>query len=59
MLARACALGGRKKKALESLRGAVARGFRDVARLEQNKDFDALRNEVEYLKLITELKQKK
>ena len=58
VLARAYTLGGRKKKALESLRSAVERGFRDLTRLEQNKDFDALHNEVEYKNLVEELKQR-
>ncbi len=59
VLARAYALGGRKKKALDSLRSAVERGFTDLARVEQNKDFDALRSDAEYKKLVEELKQKK
>ncbi len=57
-LARAYALGGRKQKALGALRGAVERGFKDYARLEQNRDFDALRGEAGYRKLVEELKQK-
>ncbi|HEV7374128.1 MAG TPA: hypothetical protein VGN95_05400 [Pyrinomonadaceae bacterium] len=59
VLARAYALDGRKKKALDSLRGAVERGFRDLANLKQNKAFDELRNEAEYKKLVEELEQKK
>jgi pimeloyl-ACP methyl ester carboxylesterase len=59
VLARAYALDGRKKKALDSLREAVERGFNDLANLKQNKAFDELRNEAEYKKLVEELEQKK
>jgi dienelactone hydrolase len=59
VLARAYALDGRKKKALDSLRDAIERGFKDLANLEQNKAFDALRNEAEYKKMVEELEQKK
>jgi pimeloyl-ACP methyl ester carboxylesterase len=59
VLARAYALDGRKKKALDSLRDAVERGFKDLANLKQNKAFDELRNEAEYKKLVEELEQKK
>ncbi|HEV2705126.1 MAG TPA: tetratricopeptide repeat protein [Pyrinomonadaceae bacterium] len=58
VLARAYALGGRKKKALDALREAVERGFKDSARVEQNRDFDALRGEAAYKRLVEELKQK-
>jgi dienelactone hydrolase len=57
VLARAYSLGGRKKKALESLRSAFERGFRDLARLEQDKNFDSLRGESEYKKLVADLRQ--
>jgi dienelactone hydrolase len=59
VLARAYALDGRKKKALDSLREAVQRGFNDLANLKQNKAFDELRNEAEYKKLVEELEQKR
>ena len=39
---------------------AQVNGYRFlIRRLEQNKDFDALRNEAEYQKLVAELKQMK
>jgi pimeloyl-ACP methyl ester carboxylesterase len=55
--ARAYALDGRKKKALDSLREAVERGFNDLANLKQNKAFDELRDEAEYKKLVQELEK--
>ncbi|MDT4954060.1 MAG: hypothetical protein QOJ02_2198 [Acidobacteriota bacterium] len=58
-LARAYALDGRKKRALDSLRDALERGFKDLANLKQNRAFDALRNEAEYKKMVEELEQKK
>jgi hypothetical protein len=59
VLARAYAFDGRKKKALDSLRDAVERGFKDLANLKQNKAFDALRDEAEYKRLVEELEQKR
>jgi pimeloyl-ACP methyl ester carboxylesterase len=59
VLARAYALDGRKKKALDSLRDAIERGFKDLANLEQNRAFDALRNEAEYKRMVEELERKR
>ena len=59
VLARAYALDGRKKKALDSLRDAIERGFKDLANLEQNRAFDGLRNEAEYKRMVLELGQKR
>jgi thioredoxin-like negative regulator of GroEL len=56
-LARAYALDGRKKSALDSLRDAIERGFKDLANLEQNRAFDGLRNEAEYKRIVLELGQ--
>jgi tetratricopeptide (TPR) repeat protein len=44
-------------QALACLRQAVAAGFKDAARLEQEKDLEALRGQPEFQKLLQALKQ--
>jgi pimeloyl-ACP methyl ester carboxylesterase len=55
-LAIAHCMSGRKKEAMESLRKAVAKGFKDIAILESNSDLDPLRKMPEYQKIIEDLK---
>jgi len=57
-LARAYSLGGRSEKALEALRHAVAKGYRDYEILESNPDLDPLKQSPEYLKLMDDLKKR-
>ncbi len=54
-MARAYALRGEKKKALESLKLAVEKGFQGVATIAGQKDFDSLRAESEYQSIIKTL----
>jgi dienelactone hydrolase len=56
-MARAYALRGEKKKALESLRRAVEKGFPDAAAIENQKDFASLRAEDEFKSIINSLKE--
>jgi tetratricopeptide (TPR) repeat protein len=58
-LARAYALRGEKKKALESLRRAVEKGFADAAAIENQKDFVSLQAEDEFKSIIKALKEAK
>jgi tetratricopeptide (TPR) repeat protein len=55
-LASAYAQQGDKKKALQALKIAVARGFTDRAAIVNNQAFDSVRNEPEYLQVIGKLK---
>jgi dienelactone hydrolase len=57
-LARAHIQGGRKRDAIESLRKAVARGFKDIATLESDQDLEPLRQTAEYQKILEDLKQR-
>lgn len=56
MLASAYALKGDKKKALQTLKTAVEKGFSDSAALANNKSFDSLRNDPQYQQLIQNMK---
>jgi dienelactone hydrolase len=49
---------GRRKEAMESLRKAVAKGFKDIAILESSSELDPLRKMPEYQKIIEDLKQR-
>lgn len=51
-MARAYALSGEKKKAIESLKRAVEKGFNDTAAIERQKDFNVLRTEAEFTSII-------
>ncbi|HZS08465.1 MAG TPA: tetratricopeptide repeat protein [Blastocatellia bacterium] len=57
-LASAYAQSGEKKQAVEALRRAAGKGFSDVSRIEQAPEFNSLRNDGEYKKLIEELRRK-
>ena len=57
-LARACALGGDKKQALEALRKAVELGFTNADEIAGNADFASIRNEAAYKRLIEDARQK-
>lgn len=57
-LARAHALNGNKKKALEALKNAVEKGLSDAAAIEQNEAFVGLREDPEFKRIVGELKKK-
>lgn len=57
-IAAAHARNGAKKKALESLRKAVGKGFADLPRLEGEAAFAGLRQDKGYLKLVADLAKK-
>jgi dienelactone hydrolase len=48
---------GNKSKSLAALGRAIENGFTDAARIEQNDDFAALRNEADYKRLLAGLKK--
>jgi dienelactone hydrolase len=48
---------GNKSKAINALGRAIENGFTDLAKIEQNQEFDPLRNEAGYKKLVTGLKK--
>ena len=54
--ARALALGGRKKEAVEALEKAVEKGFKDCALLSEDEAFTILQNNKDFLKLKTTVK---
>jgi len=56
--AAAYCLDGDKKQSLRVLRQAVAEGFHDRARLEQDKDFDALRSSAEFQAVVGSVQAK-
>lgn len=49
---------GDRKKSLKALQTAVDKGFADVAGLESNKAFDSLRNDPQFQKIVSALKDK-
>jgi hypothetical protein len=49
---------GEKKKALAALNRAIERGYVNLALLESNKELDAIRQEAEFLKIISGLKNR-
>lgn len=57
-LARACALGGEKRQALEALKKAVELGFTNADEIVGNPDFASIRNEAAYKQLIEDAKRK-
>ncbi len=57
-LARAQSLGGRVKQAIEALRNAVAKGYRDIGTLESSPDLDPLRIRREYREIIEDLRKR-
>jgi predicted esterase len=57
-LAWAYALNGEKKKSLQALTSAVEKGFSDRSAITENKAFDSLRNESQYLQVIKTLESR-
>ncbi|HEY6188230.1 MAG TPA: tetratricopeptide repeat protein [Pyrinomonadaceae bacterium] len=57
-LASAYALNGDKKKALETLRRAVEKGFKDSTQITENAALAPLRKEPEYQKILEIIKEK-
>lgn len=57
-LARACALGGDKKQALEALKKAVELGFTNADEIAGDADFASIRNEAAYKRLIEDARRK-
>ena len=55
-LARAQALNGQKRKALNSLYAAVEKGFSDTAQLEGDHAFETLRNGADYQKVLVKMR---
>jgi len=51
-LAVAHAMNSDRKRALDALRTAFEKGFKDAAALEREPAFDALRGEAEYMRLV-------
>ena len=58
-LARAYALNGEKKPALAALRRAIEKGLTDVTIIENQKDLDSLRAELEYKSILTRATKEK
>jgi predicted esterase len=58
-LACAYALNRDRSRAIESLRRAVEKGFKDAAAIERNKDLDVLRDDPVYKQIVEELKNSK
>jgi tetratricopeptide (TPR) repeat protein len=56
-LAIAYARAGNKSKAINALGRAIENGFTDVARIEQSPEFNPLRNEAGYKKLVLGIKK--
>lgn len=56
-LALAYARAGNKSKAINALGRAIENGFTDLAKIEQNQEFDPLRNEAGYKKLVSGIKK--
>ena len=57
-LACAYALNRDRRNALDALRRAVAKGFKDAAAIESDKDLDGLRDDPAYKQIVEELKKK-
>jgi len=58
-LARAYALKGDKRRAIEALNKAVQKGFANTADLEGNHDLDSIRDEAGFKQIVEQLKQKR
>lgn len=56
-LAWAYAAKGEKKKALQSIKTAIEKGFTDVAAINSNQAFDALRRDKQYEEIIGRIKK--
>lgn len=57
-LACAYALNRDRSRALDALKRAVEKGFKDAAALERDKDLDALRDDPAYKQIVEELKKR-
>ena len=57
-LAKACALAGAKRQALEALKKAVELGFTNADEIAGNEDFASIRNEAAYKRLIEDARRK-
>ncbi len=57
-LARACALAGSKRQALEALKKAVELGFTNADEIAGNEDFASIRNEAAYKRLIEDARRR-
>ncbi len=57
-LARAYARQGKKKKALDALKKSVVVGLADPSVIEQNQDFQSLRDEADFKAIIESIKRK-
>jgi dienelactone hydrolase len=57
-LARASALKGDKRRALDALNRAVQKGFTNIAELERNHDLDSIREEEQFKKIVESLRGK-
>ena len=55
----AYALGGDKRRAIETLNKAVQKGFANAAELERNDQLDAIRDEDGFKKIVDALKQRR
>jgi hypothetical protein len=56
-LSRAHALEGDKKGAIKALKTATSKGFKDLAELENNHDFEAIRNDPAFVNILGTLKK--
>ncbi|HJQ68499.1 MAG TPA: hypothetical protein VKA70_05990 [Blastocatellia bacterium] len=56
-LAKAYSLDKDKRKAIEALKRAVERGFKDAAEIERDKELDSLRQEADFKRIVEELKK--
>ncbi|HEX8183488.1 MAG TPA: tetratricopeptide repeat protein [Blastocatellia bacterium] len=56
-LARLYSLNNDKSRAIEALKKAVKKGFKDATALEGDKDLDLLRNEAGYKRILEEIKK--
>jgi hypothetical protein len=57
-LASAYALGGNKRRAIDTLSKAVEKGFGNRAALEADSQFDSIRDEPAFKKILEAMKQK-
>jgi dienelactone hydrolase len=56
-LARVYSLNNEKSRAVEALKKAVEKGFKDQAAIEGEKDLDSLRNETGYRRVLEDIKK--
>ena len=56
-LAKAYSLNKEKRKAIDALKMAIERGFKDTAEIERDQEFDGLRGEAEFKRLVEGMKK--